>query len=210
MRIVIADCEVTYEGRGSTYLPRSKYALILKDDGCIAVHGDSSIKPLNYMSKGTNLSILSRGRKKEWMFYSKKESISILIHKIISDSDFDLDGSPPDLIRFKTENQLQEWISKHPESVGKGVKFVQREYRTDVGSIDLLMIDSEGNHLVVEVKRKAMIDSVDQVRRYVNWLNEYGELGQVRGIVVALDVRPNTIKHALNNDVECVEINGYI
>jgi RecB family endonuclease NucS len=209
MRVIIADCEVTYEGRGSTYLPRAKYALIIKDDGCIAVHKDQSNKPVNYMGKGTSLRVASKGRKKEWVFFSKKESITILIHKIIRDDSFDLDGNPPDLMRFKTENQLQEWISKHPEAVGKGFKHVEREYRTGVGSIDLLMKDAEGNYVIVEVKRKAMIDAVDQVQRYVNWLNEYGELGTVRGIVVALDVRPNTLKHAVNNDVECIEITNY-
>lgn len=208
MRVVIADCSVVYEGRGSTVLPRSRYAIILKDDGSVGIHNDFGNKPINYMGKGTSLSIQKKGRQQIWRFSSKKEFIEIIISKIVSDTEFDLDGSPPDIIRFKTEKDLQLWLSKNPQAIGKNFEFIEREYTTGVGSVDLLVKHGE-QYIVVEVKRKAMIDAVDQVKRYVDWLNKYGELGIVTGMVVAIDIRPNTLRHAENNNVTCVEISPY-
>lgn len=206
MRVVVVDCEVTYEGRGSTVLPRARRAVIIKSDGAVSVHHDKSNKPLNYMGAGTIISIIRRGKKQTWTFSNKKEQISIVIHRIIEDVEFLLDEVEPGLVRSRTEDELQAWLAKHPEAVGRGYKFVAREFRTPVGPVDLLMQDEFDNYIVVEVKRKAMIDSVYQVKRYIDALNYSGELGNVRGIVVALDVRPNTLKLAEQQNIKCVEL----
>lgn len=206
MRVIVVDCEVVYEGRGSTTLGRAKRAIIIKTDGAVGIHSSFGNKPLNYMGAGTILTVKKQGRKQTWTFASKKESITITIFKIIDEHEYVLEEYDSGLVRSRTENELQAWLSRHPEAVGRGYKFVAREYRTNVGPADLLMQDSDGNYVVVEVKRKAMIDAVYQVMRYVDDLNDGGEHGLVRGIVVALDVRPNTLKLAEARGVECVEL----
>ena len=42
MRLIVARCEVNYTGRLSAWLPESTRLLILKDDGSVLVHADSS------------------------------------------------------------------------------------------------------------------------------------------------------------------------
>jgi RecB family endonuclease NucS len=38
MRLVIADCTVDYDGRLSAHLPRASRLIMVKADGCVAVH----------------------------------------------------------------------------------------------------------------------------------------------------------------------------
>lgn len=73
MRIIVADCEVIYEGRGLTTLARARRAIIIKSDGAISVHQDKSNKPLNYMGAGSILTIERKGRKQIWVLPVRKK-----------------------------------------------------------------------------------------------------------------------------------------
>ena len=56
MRLVIARCSVTYEGRLTAYLPSAIRLLMVKADGCVAVHADGgAYKPLNWMNAPNHL-----------------------------------------------------------------------------------------------------------------------------------------------------------
>ena len=51
VRVIVARCSVTYEGRLGARLPEATRLLVLKADGSIAIHSDSkAYKPLNWMS----------------------------------------------------------------------------------------------------------------------------------------------------------------
>ena len=51
MRLVIARCSATYEGRLSSALTSAVRLLMVKADGCVAVHADvGAYKPLNWIS----------------------------------------------------------------------------------------------------------------------------------------------------------------
>ena len=51
MRLVIARCRVDYDGRLSAHLPEAVRLLMVKADGCVAVHADGgAYKPLNWMN----------------------------------------------------------------------------------------------------------------------------------------------------------------
>jgi RecB family endonuclease NucS len=206
MRIVVADCSVIYTGRGDTRLPRAVRAIIVKDDGSISVHNDKSNKPLNYMGKGNELSEVEFEDYKLWFFDTRQESLRITLHEVISDTDFLLDRNDEGLIRDGTEKQLQAWLAENPEALGEGYTFVQREYQTGAGAVDLLVTDPEGNPVAVEVKRVAMINSVSQTQRYVESMKEDPEFAQTTGIIAALDIRPNTVKLADKKKIRCVTL----
>lgn len=206
MRVVIASCSVTYEGRGSTDLPKANRAILIKSDGAVSVHSDLGNKPLNYMGAGNTLTISKRGRQQIWTFASKKEIITVRIHKLISDTSFDLEGSEPGLARQGTEHHLQAWIAENPECLGPGFQTLGREYQTGAGAVDILAMDREGHVYAVEVKRTAMLPSVDQTHRYVEALNRGGEHGVVKGMLVALDVRPKTRAQAEKRGILWTEI----
>jgi RecB family endonuclease NucS len=159
------------------------------------------------MGSGNILTISRRGKQQIWTFANKKEAIEVKIHKLISDTAFDLDGSEPGLERQNTEHHLQAWIAANPQSLGTGWEVLAREYATGAGPVDILARDAQGQIVAVEVKRTAMLGSVDQAHRYVEALNRSGEHGNVRGLVAALDVRPNTRAQADKRDISWVEIN---
>lgn len=207
MRIVVASCSVIYTGRGDTTLPQGVRALIIKDDGSVSIHNDKSNKPINYMGKGNVFTeTITDEEITVWHFDTRKESLQIHIHEIISDTGFELEIDDAGLIRDGTEPHLQAWLAEHPEAVGKGFTFVQREYPTGAGPVDLLMKDADGNPVAVEVKRVAMLPSVDQVRRYVEALKPLEGFENVRGILIAVDVRPNTQKLADKRGIEWVTV----
>jgi RecB family endonuclease NucS len=208
MRIVIANCSAVYTGRGDTKLNSAVRAIIIKSDGAVSIHPDTGNKPLNYMGKGNVFAEENIDGTVIWKFDTRKENLTLTLHEIISDSDHELDLDAEGLVRDGTENHLQEWLADNPEVIGSGFTLVEREFRTENGPVDLLMKDPEGNYLAVEIKRVAMLNTVGQVERYVNAMMETGLHGTVRGLIVALDIRPNTLKLAEKRGVECVVVDS--
>ena len=63
MRLVVARCSVTYEGRLTAYLPPAVRLLMVKADGCVAIHADGgAYKPLNWMNAPNHLEDQRVGR----------------------------------------------------------------------------------------------------------------------------------------------------
>jgi RecB family endonuclease NucS len=204
MRVVVALCSVVYTGRGDTVMEPAVRAIIIKDDGSVAVHNDQSNKPLNYMGKGNIHTVEDVDGVPVWNFDTRKENLKINMLSIYSDSSVTLDENDPGLIRDGTEDHLQAWLAENPEALGEGFTLVAREYPTGAGPVDLLVKDADGMFVAVEVKRVAMIGALDQVRRYVEALAEDESFAKVRGIVAALDVRPNTLKLAEKRQIQTV------
>lgn len=192
MRIVVADCSAVYTGRGDTKLEKAVRAIMLKDDGAISIHNDKGNKPLNYMGKGNIFSEELHDGNVIWNFDTRKENLTLTLHSIISDNDYALELDDPGLVRDGTENHLQEWLADNPSALGGDYTLIGREYETGNGPVDLLVQDAHGIYIAVEVKRVAMLTSVDQIGRYVNALKEKKGFEDVRGMVAALDIRPKT------------------
>ena len=56
MRIVVAECTVDYDGRLNAHLPMATRLVMVKADGCVAVHADGgAYKPLNWMNAPNHL-----------------------------------------------------------------------------------------------------------------------------------------------------------
>ena len=206
MRIIIASCSVIYSGRGDTKLSEAVRAIIIKNDGAISIHNDKSNKPLNYMGKGNVLTEDVVDGCLTWYFDARQESLQVRLHEIISDTKFALVEEDEGLVRDGTENHLQAWLAENPTVLGEGFTFVQREFATGAGAVDLLMYDAEGNPVAVEVKRIAMPTSVYQAIRYVDALKDQEGFENVKGMVVALDLRPNMVKLADKRNIQTVEV----
>ena len=51
MRLVVARCTVDYDGRLQAHLPSAVRLVMVKADGCVAIHADGgAYKPLNWMN----------------------------------------------------------------------------------------------------------------------------------------------------------------
>lgn len=212
VRLIVGRCEVSYSGRGRTELEVGTRLVILKRDGSVSVHSDDrAYKPLNWMLTPCEfLESADLNGRMVWTFESKKDTLRIVFHEILHDMTHEWDTPEPGLVRQWTETDLQAWIAENPKKAfGKGWRFVAREYQTGAGPVDLLMMDPTGRHVAVEVKRTAHMPAVDQVRRYVDAIQEDPDefiVGTVRGVVAALEIKEAARRQADKNQVECIVV----
>lgn len=211
--MTIADCSAIYSGRGDSYLPPGIRAILVKDDGSVSIHNDVGNKPLNYMKTASFVESKNSLEEKVWTFDARNESLSITIHSEIMSTGIPLAGGESGLIKDGTEHNLQKWLSENPQVLGEGYTVVKKEYPTDDGPVDLLVLDREGLPIAVEIKRVAMVPACDQIRRYVDALKnsesnpelDY-DLSKTRGMIAALDIRPKTLLLAEKRGLEVVTI----
>ncbi|MGH3472466.1 MAG: endonuclease NucS [Nocardioidaceae bacterium] len=231
MRLVVATCQVDYAGRLAAHLPMATRLLIVKADGSVLVHSDGgSYKPLNWMSPPCSLAEgTNADGKVEWVVQAKTgDTLRILFEQIVSDASHDL-GLDPGLRKDGVEKHLQELLAEHPGSVAEGLSLVQREFPTAIGPVDLLCREvadpaitvelpphartdragearEPGRHVAVEIKRRATIDAVEQLTRYLEMLNRDPMLRPVRGILAAQTIVPQARTLAEDRGITCTVI----
>lgn len=187
MRLVVATCSVTYQGRLEASLGQATRLLMVKADGCVAIHADGgAYKPLNWMNS-PNTFVEHDDR---WVITNPKgETLTIHLHEVFSDSSHEL-GDDPGLTKDGVEAHLQELLAALPYTIEMGLTLIRREYPTAVGPVDLLCRDAHGQTVAIEIKRRGDIDGVEQLTRYINCLRADSSLGDIRGIFVAQAIRP--------------------
>lgn len=203
MRLVIARCSVDYAGRLTAHLPLATRLLMVKADGCVAIHADGgAYKPLNWMNAPNRL-IESDG---VWTVTSPKgETLTITIEEVLHDTAHDL-GVDPGLQKDGVEAHLQELLAANCEAIAQGLVLVRREFPTDIGPVDLLCRDADGTAVAIEVKRRGEIDGVEQLTRYLERLDRDPTLRGVRGIFVTQSIKPQAKVLAASRDIDCVEV----
>lgn len=174
---------------------------MVKADGCVAIHADGgAYKPLNWMNAPNRL-IEEAG---EWRVTNAKgEQLLITIHEVISEASADM-GVDPGLQKDGVEAHLQELLAAQPETIDEGTILVRREYPTDIGPVDLLCRDEQGGAIAVEIKRRGEIDGVEQLTRYLEFLNRDGNLRPVRGIFAAQEIKPQARVLAEDRGIRCL------
>ncbi len=187
MRLVVARCSVTYAGRLEASLPEANRLIMVKSDGCVAIHADGgAYKPLNWMNAPNSITEFDD----HWVVTNPKgETLTIHLHEVLSDNSHEL-GEDPGLSKDGVEAHLQELLAAVPDAIEKGLTLVRREYPTAVGPVDLLCRDASGGTVAVEIKRRGEIDGVEQLTRYIDCLHADTSLGAIRGIFVAQQIKP--------------------
>ncbi|MEA2024748.1 MAG: endonuclease NucS [Actinomycetota bacterium] len=203
MRIVVADCTVNYAGRLAAHLPRATRLIIIKADGSLLVHAEAgAYKPLNWMNAPNHL-VEEDGR---WFLTNGKgEQLTIDLHEIHMDTTVEL-GEDPGLQKDGVEFELQRLLAEQPEAIEEGLTLIRREYPTPVGPVDLLCRDGAGHTVAIEVKRRGEIDGVEQLTRYLEFLNRDERLAPVRGIFVAQAVKPQARTLATDRGIAWTEV----
>ncbi|MEE8490064.1 MAG: endonuclease NucS [Acidimicrobiia bacterium] len=203
MRLVIADCSVDYEGRLSAHLPLATRLIMVKADGCVAIHADGgAYKPLNWMNAPNTL----LEEDKRWTVTSPKgEKLTIYLEEIHSDTRYEM-GQDPGLEKDGVEAQLQKLLAERVELLEEGLTLVRREYPTTVGPVDLLCRAADGGAVAVEIKRQGGIDGVEQLSRYLDFLGRDTRFISVRGMFVALSITPQAKALAADRGIECREV----
>ena len=188
-----------YVGRLTAHLPLATRLLLVKADGSLSVHADDrAYKPLMWMSPPCTTVIAD----KVWTISNKAgEQLVVSIEAIHSDVSHVL-GRDPGLIKDGVEAHLQELLADRCEVLGEGWTLVRREYPTDIGPVDLLVRDHTGAHVLVEVKRHAEIDGVEQLTRDLQRVSTV--LGEVRGVLAAQSFKPQAKVLAADRGITCV------
>jgi len=204
MRLVVARCTVEYQGRLAARLPEATRLIMVKADGCVAIHADGgAYKPLNWMNAPNTL---VTGDDRWEVFNTKGERLLIHLHEVLSDDQVEL-GVDPGLVKDGVEAHLQVLLAQKPWVVEEGLVLMRREYPTDLGPVDLMCTDRNGKLVAIEVKRRGEIDSVEQLTRYLYRLNLDPRVGSVRGILVAQAITPQARLLAESRGIEAVEVN---
>ena len=203
MRLVIARCTVDYEGRLSAHLPEAVRLIMVKADGCVAIHADGgAYKPLNWMNSPNTL-VEGDG---EWTVRnSRGEQLAITLHDVLSDSNHPM-GVDPGLVKDGVEAHLQELLAADLSQVASGLELIRREHPTDIGPVDLLCRDPDGRTVAIEGKRRGEIDGVEQLSRYLDFLNRDPMLRPVSGLLVAQEIRPQAQLLAKDRGIGCVVV----
>ena len=228
MRLVIARCQVDYVGRLTAHLPMATRLLLVKADGSVSVHADDrAYKPLNWMSPPCTLA----EEPARWTVINKAgEHLIIELDEVLHDSRHEL-GVDPGLVKDGVEAHLQALLAEHTAVLGAGFTLVRREYPTAIGPVDLMCRDADGGSVVVEikrrgeidgtsqdlhagnrasryhaveVKRRAGIDAVEQLSRYVELLNRDPLLAPVGGLLAAQAITPQARTLAEDRGFRCV------
>jgi RecB family endonuclease NucS len=201
VRLVIARCSVDYAGRLTAHLPDAVRLLMVKADGSVLVHTDTGgYKPLMWMTPPCSLLV----QDDVWTVTNKGgEQLLITVHEVLSDVAHEL-GTDPGLVKDGVEKHLQQLLADRCEVLGAGWTLVQREYFTDIGPVDLLCRDEAGAHVLVEVKRHAEIDGVEQLTRYLQRVSTV--LGDVKGVLAAQSFKPQAKVLAADRGITCIQL----
>lgn len=202
VRLIVARCEVVYQGRLNAFLPESTRLVMLKSDGSVLVHADAGgYRPLNWMTPPTIVeeadgAIVVRKR---------DERLEIRLLEVLSDVSHEM-GEAAALEKDGVERDLQELLADQPAALGEDLRVVRREWPTDIGPVDLMCRDGDDGWVAVEVKRIATIDAVEQLSRYLERLRLESTLADCRGILAAQRVKPQAATLAEARAIRCVEV----
>ena len=206
MRLVIANCTVDYSGRLDAHLSEAVRLIMIKADGCISIHADGgAYKPLNWMNAPNNIhESTDDDDELTWLVTNEKnEKLTIKVHELISDFSQDM-GIDPGLQKDGVEAHLQELLAANVDKISDGMVLGRREYPTDIGPVDLLCRDSRGEAVAIEIKRRGEIDGVEQLSRYLDYLNRDGNLRPVSGIFAAQEIKPQARVLAEDRGIKCL------
>jgi endonuclease len=206
MRLVVARCEVSYTGRLSAYLPESTRLLIFKDDGSVLVHADAGgYKPLNWMTPPTiveedpgTIVVRKRAGKTE-------DRLEIRLVEVLNDVKHDM-GEAAALEKDGVERDLQLELAAQPHALGEDLRLVRREWPTDIGPVDLMCKDEDGQWVAVEIKRIATMEAVEQLTRYLERIRLDPAMSGCRGILAAQKLRPQAATLADARGILAVEV----
>ena len=109
--------------------------------------------------------------------------------------------------RFYMEKQLEDFIIQNWDKTELGKKYdliiedgelISQQYKTDIGSIDILAKDKETkSHVVIELKKaQTSDDTIGQLTRYMGWIMDKKGDKNVSGVIIAAD-HDNKLEYAL-------------
>ena len=209
-RVVVfaADCEVFYEGRGMSRLGRGERLIVCKPDGVVLIHRPTGYEPVNWQPPGT---IISVSMKKDYglmrvVRQRPRELLEIKIYDVKGVAAWKLRDTAV-FVEGGSERDMQEAVLQKPELIEPGLKILTTEYPVGSGFVDVLAEDSKGKLTIIELKRKkASLEAVLQLKRYVESMKKMTGRSDVRGVLAAPSISREAYKALRRLDLESKEL----
>lgn len=114
------------------------------------------------------------------------------------------------------ERDLEEYIIRDLSQIESGLELYSeeditgRQFSTEVGRIDLLAIDKDGNFVVIELKAgTANYSAIGQILGYISWIRQNVAKGkEVRGIIIADDF-DRKLRYA-SSEISSISLKKYV
>jgi len=187
---IFCDCSVEYTGRAVSKLPSGERLVIIKPDRNVIVHKPEGRNPVNWMPEKSSIKLSDNPFGLVCSSVNPREHMRIIFNNVklfssgplVDNCKLRMVGSEADMARLIYEN---------PELISKDFKPVSLEEQTKYGFIDVLGHE-KGVLTVVECKRyKAGLNSVQQLRRYVERIRVSKGVISVNGVIAAPSITKN-------------------
>jgi hypothetical protein len=201
-------CSVNYQGRAASKLDRGERLVIKKQDSALLVHGPDNYQPKNWQptvdrwkveidEEHDEMILEARRTNPEELVEIRFERIDLVfVDQLVDKSDLKIRGHEVD---------IHEAIEEKPEMVEEGLKVIERERETPAGFIDVFCRDGNNDYVVIEVKRNPDYNTVLQLQRYVDEIDEEFS-GNIRGILVAPKMTDKILAYLEDRGLEFVEV----
>lgn len=201
-------CAVNYQGRAKSKLDRGERMVIKKQDSAILVHGPDNYQPKNWQPEVDSYTVsideeedhlvlkAERMNPEEVVEISFEEIDLLTVDQVVDKSELKVSGHEVD---------IHEAIEDEPELVEEGLKVIEREKETPAGFIDVFARDSDDNYVVIEVKRNPDYNTVLQLQRYVDEIEDEFK-GSIHGILVAPKMTDKVLDYLEERSLEYVNV----
>ncbi|MFB6100052.1 MAG: endonuclease NucS [Candidatus Nanohalobium sp.] len=201
-------CSVNYQGRAKSKLDRGERLVIKKQDSALLVHGPENYQPKNWQPEVDKYEVkideendhlilkASRSSPDELVEIRFEEVELITVSQMVDKSELKIAGHEVD---------IHEAVEEDPEIVEEELNVIERERETPAGFIDVFARDDEDNYVVIEVKRNPDYNTVLQLNRYVEEIDDEFR-GKVRGILLAPKMTDKVLDYLEERDLEFVEV----
>lgn len=201
-------CSVNYRGRAKSRLDRGERIVIVKQDSALLVHGPDNYQPKNWQpdvdtwdvavdDEHDELVVTATRKDPDEVLEIRFDAVDLLtVDKLVDQADLTVHGHEVD---------IHEAIEETPALVEDDLTVIERERETPAGYIDVFARDVDDNYVVIEVKRNPDYNTVLQLQRYVDEIEDEFA-GTVRGILVAPKMTDRVLDYLEDRGLEFVEV----
>ena len=144
---------------------------------------------------------IGRGRYK--LYDPEKDNVDVYVEN--KDSLEDVNSNKYIEATISLERDLEEYIIRDLSQIESNLKLYSkkgvtgRQFSTEVGRIDILAIDKNGDYVIIELKAgTASYSVIGQILVYISWIKQNMSHGKkVRGIIIA-DNFDKRVKYAVS------------
>ena len=205
---IVGTCTAIFDGRIKSELKIGPRFLLIKSDTSIILHGDTSVKPLNWQKAYDGKIDFSYSEKGLQMYTFRpktKETFTITFQEIFHAFSFEASDSSKLEIEGH-ERDLVNYLVAHPDVIEEGITIASRERETLVGFIDIEAIDKHGKTLIIEVKKqKATPKDAYQLLRYIETLEKQQKI-RYRGMLISAGTPVKVKEFLKQNNLEWLDV----